>query len=341
MRPAPAGAKAWRILYASTDPDGHPIAVSGVVIAPDLPAPAAGRYVLAWAHPTTGVADACAPSIAPDFLDTIPHLPALVALDWVVVATDYPGLGTPGVHPYLVGESEGRAVLDSVRAAANVEKSGAGKRFAVWGHSQGGHAALFAGQLAASYAPELALSGVAAIAPATELSELLEDDLSTVGGPILPSYSLWTWSRFYGISIETAASPLAVRIIDEIASDCIETRDEVYRVGFDSFALPSPFLVEGAIDRDPWKSLLERNRPGASRIPAPVYVAQGDQDVVVRPSVTADYVAGLCRQGQTVKFERMAGEGHMRAARVSASSAISWLRARFDGAKAPNDCPPF
>jgi acetyl esterase/lipase len=341
MHPAPNGAKVWRILYASTDPDGHPIAVSGVVIAPDLPAPPAGRPVLAWAHATTGVADACAPSVSPNFLDTIPHVPALVALDWVVVATDYPGLGTPGVHPYLVGESEGRAVLDSVRAAAFVEKSGAGKRCAVWGHSQGGHAALFAGQLAGSYAPELQLAGVAAIAPATELSTLLEDDLATHAGAVLTSYSLWTWSRFYGISIETAATPDAVRVIDGIARDCIETNDEVYRAGLDSFALPAPFLVEGAIERDPWRSLLERNRPGAAPIHAPLYVAQGDQDLVVRPSVTADYVAGLCREGAAVRFEKLAGEGHMRAARVSASSAIGWMRDRFEGTKPPNDCPPF
>jgi hypothetical protein len=234
MKPAPNGAKVWRILYASTDPDGRPIDVSGVVIAPDLPPPIAGRYVLAWAHATTGVADACAPSVSPEFLDTIPHVPALVALDWVVVATDYPGLGTPGVHPYLVGESEGRAILDAVRAAAQVEKSGAGKRFGVWGHSQGGHAALFAGELAASYAPELQLSGIAAIAPATDLGQLLQDDLSTHAGAILTSYSLWTWSRFYGVSIETAATPQAIRVIDGIAGDCIETRDEIYRVGFDS-----------------------------------------------------------------------------------------------------------
>ena len=36
----------------------------------------------------------------------MPELARLLARGWVVVATDYPGLGTPGPHPYLVGQSE-------------------------------------------------------------------------------------------------------------------------------------------------------------------------------------------------------------------------------------------
>lgn len=89
-------------------------------------------------------------------------LPELLKRGYAVVAPDYPGLGTPGPHPYLVGESEGHAVLDAVRAARNAPEAHAGQRFAVWGHSQGGHATLFAGLLAQSYAPELQLVGVAA-----------------------------------------------------------------------------------------------------------------------------------------------------------------------------------
>ena len=131
MKGSPPGSSAWKILYTSTGLDGKPIEVSGVVIASDLPAPTAGRHVVAWAHPTTGVSDRCAPSAFPEFFETIPHLTALMALDYVVVATDYPGLGTAGPHPYLVGVSEGRAVLDAVRAAREIPKAGAGKRFAV------------------------------------------------------------------------------------------------------------------------------------------------------------------------------------------------------------------
>ena len=216
------------------------------------------------------------------------------------------------MHPYLVGESEGRAVIDSVRAAANVEKSGAGKRFAVWGHSQGGHAALFAGQLAASYAPELALSGVAAIAPATELSELLRDDLSTVAaGPrVLQPLDLVPLLRRLDRD-GREPSPSASSTRSRATASRRATRSTAS--GSTRSRCPAAFLVEGAIDRDPWKSLLERNRPGRLADPGAGLRRAGRQDVVVRPSVTADYVAGLCRQGRDVRFERLAGVGHMRA----------------------------
>ena len=152
--PSGAGSTAFRILYRSTSPSGEPIAVSGAIFIPPGPAPAGGRDVIAWAHPTSGVVESCASSLMPDLAGTIWGLSDMLARGYVVVATDYPGLGTPGMHPYLISESEGRAVLDSVRAARDLPDAGASNRFAVWGHSQGGHASLYTGELAASYAPD-------------------------------------------------------------------------------------------------------------------------------------------------------------------------------------------
>ena len=59
----------------------------------------------------------CAPSLYPDRAGLIWNLGDMLSQGYIVVATDYPGLGTDGIHPYLIGESEGRAVLDLVRAA--------------------------------------------------------------------------------------------------------------------------------------------------------------------------------------------------------------------------------
>src|SRR3984957_6187911 len=164
---APAGAAAYRVLYRSTGLHDEPIAVSGIIVVPPGPAPEGGRPIVAWAHPTTGIVPRCAPSLAIFHFQQMPGLRNMVERGYIVAATDYPGLGTVGPHPYLVGISEGRAVLDSVRVARSMPGAGGGLAFAVWGHSQGGQAALYTGILAQGYAPELELVGVAAAAPAT------------------------------------------------------------------------------------------------------------------------------------------------------------------------------
>jgi pimeloyl-ACP methyl ester carboxylesterase len=156
---APAGARAWRILYRSTLHDGKPVAVSGFVVVPDGPAPKEGRPVVAWAHGTDGGARRCAPSLiddpARDLLTYftfespyqydvgIPALSAFVKAGYVVVATDYQGLGTSGVHQYAVGSTEARGVLDSARAIRQLSAAHASKNVVVLGWSQGGGASLF------------------------------------------------------------------------------------------------------------------------------------------------------------------------------------------------------
>jgi hypothetical protein len=105
--PSGAGGTAFRILYRSTGPSGDPIEVSGAIFIPPGPPPAGGRNIIAWAHPTSGVVEACAPSLMPDLAGTIWGLSEMMARGYVVVATDYPGLGTPGMHPYLIGRAKG------------------------------------------------------------------------------------------------------------------------------------------------------------------------------------------------------------------------------------------
>ena len=127
--------------------------------------------MLSWAHGTTGVADISAPSRdAPGHPSHIytqladATLNQWVKRGWVVTRTDYEGLGTPGSHPYLVGASEARSTVDILLAARQLHP-GIGRRWAVMGHSQGGHAALFTASLAPTWAPGLELIGAVAIAP--------------------------------------------------------------------------------------------------------------------------------------------------------------------------------
>ena len=124
--------------------------------------------ILTIAHGTTGIADACAPSTGPARTELALMGPAIDA-GYLVAMSDYEGLGTPGRHPYLVGESEGRGVLDAARAAGQLPDADPGEQLAIFGYSQGGHGALWAGQLAPEWTPELELVGTVAGAPATEM----------------------------------------------------------------------------------------------------------------------------------------------------------------------------
>jgi alpha-beta hydrolase superfamily lysophospholipase len=336
---APDGAAAYRVLYKSQGLQGEPIAVSGVVIVPGGPTPVNGRPIVAWAHPTTGIVAKCAPSLARVFFESIQGLHEMLQRGYVVAATDYPGLGTAGPHPYLVGISEGRAVLDSVRVARSMPGAGGGLAFAVWGHSQGGQAALYTGILVQSYAPELELVGVAAAAPATELGTLLADDMNTAGGKNITAMTLWSWSRVYGAPISNVVTPQAMPAVNQLASECIERFFDVIERRGPSRELNQSYLtVTNFTDLEPWSGLLASNSPGTLPPSIPVFLAQGMKDTLVRPAVTENYMHGLCRAGSKVWWYPVPGSGHLFVAHDSAGAAIDWIAARFGGSPAPSNC---
>lgn len=330
--------KAFRILYRSTGLDGQPIALSGAIFLPDA-APASGRRpIVAWAHPTTGVVEKCAPTLLPDLSGTIPGLEDMLARGWIVAATDYAGLGTPGMHPYLIGESEARAVLDSVRAARTMPKADAGDTFAVWGHSQGGHAALFTGQLAQSYAPELRLVGVAAAAPATYLAELFDADIDSTAGRTLTAMALLSWSKVFDQPLRSILAEPARPSFERVAHDCIQSISEMLKIEQDTAGLQTKFLTGNPTKIEPWKSIMVRNSPGVTPPGGPVFLAQGTADDIVRPRITKQFADHLCKGGARVVLVALEGASHSFAGEDSARSAVAWMGDRFAGAKAPTDC---
>jgi acetyl esterase/lipase len=339
MTGAPAGASAYRVLYRSRGLHEEPIAVSGVVVVPPGPAPAGGRPIVAWAHPTTGVVQRCAPSLASLIFQQIQGLRQMVERGYVVAATDYPGLGTPGPHPYLVGVSEARAVLDAVRTARSTPGSGGGQRFTVWGHSQGGQASLYTGILAKDYAPELQLLGVAAAAPATELATLMTDDLNSDGGRNLTAMTLWSWQRVFGAPMERVVEPAAVPVVNLLVGECLESIYDFLVRRKPSQLLAQSFLsVRNPVELEPWRSLATSNTPGVLPGDIPVFLSQGADDNLVRPDVTRDYMRGLCRAGSKVRMLLLPKINHGFIGRDSAGAAVDWMADRFAGAPAPDDC---
>jgi acetyl esterase/lipase len=336
---APAGAQAYRVLYRSVGMRGEPIAVSGVIVVPPGPAPAGGRPVVAWAHPTTGVVPHCAPSLAIFVFQQMAGLRQLIEQGAVVAATDYPGLGTAGPHPYLVGDSEARAVIDSVRAARSLPGVGDGNSFAVWGHSQGGQASLYTGLIARTYAPELRLVGVSAAAPATSLVTLMGDDFKSSGGKNLTAMTLWSWSRVYGAPIDNVVVPAALPTVDRLSNECIESIFDILERRQTEKPLEQQFLsVPNIATVEPWRSLAMRNTPGTLPPQIPLFLAQGTTDNIVRPEVTRGYMQRQCKAGGKVAMMWVPNVGHGFVARDSADAAVGWMMDRFAGRPAPSDC---
>ena len=337
---APNGAKAYRMLYRSTGAKGEPVLVSGAIFFSDRPVvEGAERPVVAWAHPTTGVSSSCSPTLRTDFFNKIPGIEEMLREGYVVVATDYVGLGTRGPHPYLVGDSQARAVLDSVRAARRLSHARASSRFIAWGHSQGGHAALFTGELAPTYAPELELVGVAAAAPATNLAELFRDDVGSVWGNTLTAMALFSWSKVYKLNADDLIHDDARSAFRRVANDCLESLGDVLRILQDEKPLETRFLKRDPTEIPVWRSIMDENSPGRRRIAAPIFIAQGLRDKIVPHAVTRQFALQSCQRGTRVTYMEMTSIAHMNAATHSARRTINWMKYRFTNKNVGDSCP--
>ncbi len=336
----PAGTQGWKILYLSTGYMGKPAAISGVVIVPTAPPPRDGRKVVAWAHGTVGVAARCAPSILADAgASAIDGLPAFLAAGDAVVATYYQGLGTPGPHPYLVGKDEAIAVLDSVRAAHNLPQAAVGTTFVVWGASQGGHAALFTGQYASSYAPDLTLAGVAAAAPAAALLPLFQRSIGKDFGNVLSAFAIDSWAQVYpALSLDQIVSPLARPLVRNAATYCIQNMTQALPAVLHARILKLVYLSKAPWETEPWKGVLETNTAGHMPIRAPIFIGQGAEDMLVRPDVQATVVKGLCAAGETVQYRTYPGVDHLGAGPAATPDVTTWIADRFAGKAAPRAC---
>jgi pimeloyl-ACP methyl ester carboxylesterase len=331
---APAGSRGWKVLYHSQSINGHDIAVSGVVIVPTAKAPPGGRPVISWAHGTHGLADACAPSKALDIAYRIPGIKDFVKAGDIVVATDYEGLGTPGEHPYLVGDSEARGVLDIVRAVHQMPGSDASPNTLVYGHSQGGQAALFAGQIAPSYAPELHLLGVTAVAPVADVTAMVPM-ATTV--PVLLGYDVMTAVGFRAaypnVDLTTVLGPQALDNLGVVDQKC---SDDVV----DYFAQYPPIQVvaHNPLDVPVLAQLLQQATAGGVHSTVPQFIVQGDRDALVPKMVTDRYVQRACSQGDQLFYRVYPGQDHVTARDVSVHDVEAWFAARLAGQPAPSSC---
>jgi len=162
------------LTYKMLGQSGQEVQATSLVFTPNTPPPVGGWPIVVWAHGTTGVADACAPSKAALTDSTKDLISKLLAAGYVVVAPDYEGLGTSGIHPFLNVKSEAFSITDAVVATRNYLSQRnllTSKKWLTVGHSQGGNAALGAAQYASR--AQLDYKGTVAVAPASNLGSIL------------------------------------------------------------------------------------------------------------------------------------------------------------------------
>jgi pimeloyl-ACP methyl ester carboxylesterase len=336
LEPAPPGTVAWQVLYRSESVAGDPIAVSGVVVGPAA-SDGSARPVLSWAHGTTGLGDQCAPSrtyTGGGGIETILAI-GVVSLGFTFVATDYEGLGTPGVHPYLVGQSEGRGVLDIVRAAAQIEGTGAtaDSPVAIFGHSQGGHAALMAAELATAYAPELAIVGTVAVAPPGDLA-LIERGTSAAGEMLAGGFGMMLDAGFAAAYPDLPADAL----VSPEGLDVLEAIGEVCTAEAFGLAADATGVQRDGTENPDWLAVFEANSPGNVAPSAPVLIIHGGADDVVPPLLSELVEADYCALDVQVQRTVYPDADHGSVVTQGLAEAQAWITARLAGEPAPTTC---
>ncbi|MBC9033639.1 alpha/beta fold hydrolase [Sphingomonas sp. JC676] len=335
---APDGSAAYRIRYRSTDKDGRAIIVSGAVIVPIGTGPAGGRPVVVWAHGASGIAEGCGLSDKPGLYNQIAGLNALLAAGYVVVAPDYQGLGTPGPHPFLVGAASAHSVLDSVRAVRSMSVARASNRYALWGESQGAYSVLWAGKLAARYAPELRLAGVAAAAPPTDLKANLTGGTNAAVRAFLTAYAAESWSKVYGVPLTSVVKPATAKLIGAIARNCVTLDGFALRTKIGMMRLAYQLRKVDLAASPRWAALMQQNSVTPSGLTMPLFIAQGSADAIVAPAVTRAFVDRLCTRGAALRFLPIEKGDHVSVGKRASAEVVDWLADRFAGRPAPVDC---
>ncbi len=332
----PSASKTMVVLYRSLDPKGKPIAVSGTIDLPKGKAPKGGFKMISWAHGTTGAADVCAPSRnanggpADGYISyATASYDAWVKAGYAVLRTDYQGLGTPGPHPYLIGASEGRGVVDIALAARQLYPT-LSKDWVIGGHSQGGHAALFAASLAPKLASKMNMKGVFAFAPASHLYEQgqavggLGDGFKGLTGLVV--LILNSAAREAGVDPSTLVTPQITALLPKIEQVCSGQLG-----GADIFGniAPKDVLKAGATTAS-IDAVLKAMNPNV-KIKAPVLIAQGLGDTTVFPAFTEALVGELKKSGDNVTYDTFTGLTHSGVVVDPGAEAVvaAWIKARL------------
>ncbi len=214
-------------------------------------------------------------------------------------------------------------------------------RTVIWGHSQGGQAALWTAGLAPDYAPDLDILGVSAAAPAANVKGLISNLGESVIGQVLGPYAVRSYAETYpDVVAEHYIDPRMYPIYEAASRRCIPNSDEIV-------SMLTALTMHGQMYRvdpstGPLGDRLDENVPTLP-IEAPLFIAQGAADPLILPTVQEAYVADRCAAGQAMVYREYEGRDHLSVvADDSPYSAdlLAWTDDRFAGvAQTENTCP--
>ena len=329
--------KAMKIRYRSTSGiDGSATDVSGVVFVPKGEAPSNGWPIASIGHPTTGLNQDCAPSTDPSAYENMPAVVSFLMKGFVVVVSDYQGLGMPGLHPYLDPKTVAYNVIDAARAARQTTP-GTSDTWVAYGFSQGGQAAWAANEMSAEYGAGLRLVGSVSLSPPTDLRPMvdaLEDGTLSIDQIVLLPLILK--------GIQAAHPELK---FDDYLHGAISSNIAVFfscsgdhenlKTLIAKTASPAdykPATPEAAEKLRNW--LGDYSLPGR-HAPRPMLVVYGDSDPILRAAWTVAGLRRACELGDIVDVHVMAGLAHDA---PPGQTYVDWLLERLAGIPSSNYC---
>ena len=373
------GARAWRIAYISSDISGRKTIATGLVVAPMGPAPAGGRPVMSWAHGTTGAAQNCGPSQVIDpavplneyFLVGgnswtdygIPSVEEFIKEGYVLVATDYQGLGGGGRHQYSVSATNGMDTINAARAAVSMKETGANKKTLVYGWSQGGGAVIALAGMSeyikqtGTVADNLDMIGFVAmapqdlsiLAPAGKLDQAAADQffqdfqklfLDNVFNFTHATMYYWgTQAAFSNLKLSDIFTDEGVKVANEIyGNKCMHASSDTFN--FNYGASYATLLKQTPANTLAWVQAVQKGGVPVAKPVAPVQIYFGTKDTAVPPMMHQMYQDQICKLGGNVGRMQLPGEqSHFTTPGSSKPFYLAWVKDRVAGKPLANACP--
>lgn len=325
-----------RIMYQSENFSGSRVPTTAYVLWPYSPRSQPDGYpIVAWAHGTSGITANSAPSHHKNLWQHFLAPYQLALQGYVVVATDYAGLGVDRhasgekiVHEYLACPSHANDVVYSVEAAqaAFPELS---KEFVVIGHSQGGGAAWATAQRQVAQ-PVSGYLGAVAVSP---VSNLLEEP-----GPLLPII-------IAGMCPGLASAYPDFKLSNILAPDG-EKRLEALLQSEAGVAGCIAFMSEEEILQPSWRqdSYFQKYHSlvsnGGKKIGGPLLILHGDSDPRVSSKVTANAVDNTADSfpSSQLEYVLLSNVTHTPALAASQRLWMDWIADRFAGREVKSHC---